>query len=131
MLSQKNKYILYLVLLNGLLTTVLLFGEGYIFQDKRSIIGVIAAMVMFLFFGLFFIIYTDKKSKTINSRQSVNLVLGFKVGKIVLSLIFIVIYAIFVKIELKRFLVVFLVLYFIYMFFDTSYLMNREKGIKR
>ena len=130
MLSHKNKYILYLAVLNCLLTILLLFYWKIIFEDIRSIIGITFALVLFFLFELFVILFTESKSETINSRQSVNLFLGFKAGKIILSLLFLAIYAIIVKVEFTRFIGVFLVLYFIYLLFDTIYLVTREKSLK-
>ena len=131
MMSHKNKYILYLVFLNGLLITSLILWGRIIFEDARSIGGIAMATAMFFLYELFVVLFTEKISKTINSRQSVNLFLAFKAGKIILSLLFIAIYAIIVKVELRRFVLVFIVLYFIYLFFDTVYLVTREKKNKK
>jgi len=131
MLSYKNKYILYLVLLNGLLITLLVGWGNTIFNDVRPVLGLGIAMAIFCLYELFVIQFTDSKSKTVTSRQSVNLFLGFKTGKIVLSLIFIAVYVFTIKVEPKRFVSAFLVLYFIYLVFDTLYLTGREKINKK
>jgi len=130
MLPQKSKYILYLFFLNGILTALLVSKGKVFFEYGSSIGGIAIAIVMFFIVELFIILYIEKKSKTINSRQTINLFLGIKAGKIILSLLFIVIYAIFVKVELKRFIGVFLVLYLVYLLFDTVYLLSREKSLK-
>ena len=130
MLSHKNKYILYLALLNGLLTAVFVCVWRTIFEDTRPMTGTVVAIAMFFAYELFVILLAESKSKTISSWQSINLFLGFKAGRMLLSLLFIAIYAIVVKVELKRFIMVFLVLYFIYLLFDTLYLISREKSLK-
>jgi hypothetical protein len=130
MMSHKNKYILYLTVLNCLLTALLVACWRLIFIDAKSMVGISIALALFFLYELFIILLTEKKSKTISSRQSINLFLGFKAGKIVLSLLFIGIYAIIVKVELKRFIGVFLILYFVYLLFDTVYLASREKRLK-
>jgi len=130
MLSNKNKYILYLVLLNGVLTTLLVTSGQIILKQGSSIIGIAIALAMFFFYALFVILFTENKTKNISSRQTVNLFLGFKVGKILLSLLFLTIYSITVKAELKHFIGVFLILYFIFLLFETVYLLNREKSLK-
>lgn len=130
MVSHRNKYILYLVSLNGILTVLLVFYWKVIFEDARSMVGIAFALVLFFLYELFVILFTESKSQTISPRQSVNLFLGFKAGKIILSLLFLAVYAILVKAELKRFIGVFLVLYFIYLLFDTVYLTRREKNLK-
>jgi hypothetical protein len=50
-----------------------------------------------------------------------------KAGKILLSLVFIALYAIAVKVEMKRFVLVFIALYLVYLLFDTFYLAKKEK----
>ena len=130
MLSHKNKYILYLAFLNGILTLLLILYWRVIFEDARSMVGITFALLLFFFYELFVILFTERKSETISSRQSVNLFLGFKAGKIVLSLLFIALYAIIVKVEIKQFIWVFLAIYLIYLLFDTLYLTNREKSLK-
>jgi len=131
MLSHKNKYILYLSALNGVLITILILYGNIFFEQGRSIGGIAIAIAIFFLYELFVILFTEKISKAINSRQSVNLFLAFKTGKIILSLLFIAIYAAMVKVELKRFILVFIILYFIYLLFDTVYLVNREKKNKK
>ena len=130
MLSHKNKYILYLTLLNGFLAIMLICYWKVIFDDIRSITGITIILMLFFLYELFVIIFTERKGETLNSRQYLNLFLGFKAGKIILSLLFISIYAIVVKVELMRFICIFILIYFIYLLFDTLYLVSREKNRK-
>jgi hypothetical protein len=85
------------------------------------------AIAFFFLYEVMVILLTEKKKKTLTPRQSINLFLGLKVGTIILSLAFIAIYALAVKVEMKRFALVFIGLYFIYLLFDTAYLAKKEK----
>jgi hypothetical protein len=72
-----------------------------------------------------------EKKKTISSHQSVNLFMGLKVGKILLSIFFVMIYALAVKVEVMRFLMIFVIMYLVFLAFDTIYLVYREKEAKK
>jgi hypothetical protein len=121
-----QKYIIYLVLLNALLTTGLVLLWNLIFVGvSPSWVGV--GLALLFVYELIVIVITEKKRETVTPRQSVNLFLGLKVGKIILSLLFIAIYAIASRVELKRFILVFVALYLVYLLFDTIYLARGEK----
>jgi len=131
MMSHKNTYILSLAILNVILAVLLFGGWRLVFEDTPPMLWMVVVLVMFFLYELFVILFTEIKIKNISPRQSINIFLGFKAGKIVLSLLFIAIYAIVFKVELKRFIMIFLILYFIYLLFDTVYLASREKDNKR
>ena len=131
MLSYKSKYIISLAVLNCLLTVLSVLYLKVIFDDISSIIGVTVLLALFFAYELFVILYTESKIENITSRQAVNLFLLFKAGKLILSLSFIAIYATLINAETITFICVFLVVYFIYLFFDTIYLINREKSLKK
>ena len=128
--AYKLKSIFYLALLNVVLAILLVTLGNFIFGHVYPVVGIMMAIIMFFFYELFVIMFTENKGKTLSARQSVNLILGVKTGKIILSLLFVAIYAAAVNIEMKRFIMVFLALYFIYLLFDTFYLTSREKDIK-
>jgi len=94
-------------------------------------VWIVIAMAMFFLYELVVILFTEAKYKTITPRQSVNLFIASKAGKIILSLLFIAIYLSIVKVERMRFFMVFAALYFIYLLFDTIYLVNRAKSIEK
>jgi hypothetical protein len=127
MLSLKNKYIACLIILNAVLVIALLLFWDTVFKDVKPLVWTMVAIALFFVYELITILITEKKGNTITPRQSVNLFLGMKVGKILLSLIFITAYVVVVKIELKSFILLFIVLYFVYFLFDTLYLASREK----
>ncbi|GHT58705.1 hypothetical protein AGMMS50239_03770 [Bacteroidia bacterium] len=124
--SLRNKYILGLVAVTIALVIVFI-----LFPNIVSCGWAISAIVFFFLYELMTILITEKKGDTISARQSVNLLMGLKVGKILLSLFFILIYSVVVKIEMKRFILVFLALYLIYLLFGTLYLTSREKEAKK
>jgi len=128
--SLKTKFILYLVALNCFLAALLIFSWTLIFEKGRSMGGISIAMAMFFLYEMLVILFMESKGDTLNPRQSINLFLGFKAGKIILSLLFIAVYVIFVKVELLRFTGVFIALYLIYLLFDTLYWIRREKSLK-
>ena len=101
-----------------------------IFPNIAPFGWVIGAVIFLFLCELANILITERKRDTISARQSVNLVLGLKVGKILLSLLFLLIYGITVKIEIRRFLLIFATLYLVYLVFDTFYLMSKEKEAK-
>jgi hypothetical protein len=106
--------------------SLILFGK-WVFTNSRPLVGISTALVFFFLYEIAVILITKKKSRTITPRQSVNLFLGLKAGKMLLSLIFVTVYALAVKIEVKRFVLVFIAVYFIYLLFDTFYLARNEK----
>ena len=126
MKSLGTKYILRLAAVTIALIVILIK-----FPDIAPFGWTIGAIIFLFLCELANILITERKRDTISARQSVNLVLGLKVGKILLSLLFLLIYWITVRMEIKRFSLVFLTLYLIYLVFDTFYLMGKEKEIKR
>ena len=101
-----------------------------IFGELISIKGIRAAIGMFTVLEILTVWLIETKSKTIAPRKSINLLLGVKVGKILLTILFVAVYALVVKVEQQRFVMVFIVTYLIYLFSDTIYLTHREKKLK-
>ena len=130
MLTIKNSYLLYLVVLCVALTLLLIICGNLIFKELIAIKATVAAIGMFTVFEVFSVLFIENKSKKQNLRQSVNVLMGMKVGKTLLTLLFFIVYAFTVHVELERFIIVFLVLYFLYLFSDTIYLTRREKRLK-
>jgi len=129
MFSAKN-YILSIVIISaGLIVLLITFGN-VVFEDNISVKGIGAAILMFSLLEIVSVWLTEMKSKTITPRKSVNLLLGIKTGKILITLLFVTVYALSVKVETKRFLMVFLAIYLIYLFSNTIYLTRREKQLK-
>jgi len=126
MKSLRTKYILGLAVMTIVLVAI------FIKFPNIAPFGWAIGTVIFLFLcELANILITDRKRNTISPQQSVNLLMGLKVGKILLSLCFLLIYWMTVKTEMKRFLLVFFTLYLIYLVFDTLYLINWEKEAKK
>jgi hypothetical protein len=124
---MKNKPVLYFLFLNTVLVIGLILFKDVLFKDIRPFVWTMVAVAFFFLYEIMVIFLTEKKRKTITPAQSINLFLGLKLGKIILSLFCISIYAFAVKIELKRYVLVFVLLYFIYLLFDTLFLTSRER----
>jgi len=111
---------------------VLAFFGNKIFPYETTALqwtyGAVALLFAMQFAGLMII---ERKSATLSPAKWVNLFMGLKVGKMLISLAYILTYVILVRIEIKRFLAVFLALYLLYLAFDTIYLTNRQKAMKK
>lgn len=70
------------------------------------------------------------KSKVSTSKQMVNVYMLTKVLKIIASLIFITVYALVVKENIKPFILVFIVFYALYLFIETYLFSKIEKQLK-
>ena len=130
MWSAKTGYILYIVVLCAGITLLLITYGNMIFEEIISFKGIGAAILMFTLLEIVSVWLTDMKSKKITPRKSINLLMGIKTGKIFLTLLFVTVYALMIKVELQRFLMVFLAIYLIYLFSNTIYLTRREKQQK-
>ncbi|MDR1763236.1 MAG: hypothetical protein LBR64_04700 [Dysgonamonadaceae bacterium] len=123
-------YFAILVLINAL---ILAFMSGFgsrIFPENTALIWTYTAVALLFILESIIILTTERKSRTITPAQSVNLFMELKIGKILLSVAFLLVYAIAVGVETKRFLLVFLALYLVYLAFDTFYLTSRERALK-
>ena len=130
MLSIKNSYLLFIVVLSAVLSILLITYGTVVFKELITVKATGAAIGMFAGFEILVVLFIESKSKTQTPRQSVNVLLGVKVGKTLLTLLFFLIYVFAVHVELERFIIVFLILYFIYLFSNTIYLTRREKRLK-
>jgi hypothetical protein len=86
-----------------------------------------AGILLLSFYEVAAVFIVDRKYKSVSPRQSINLLMALKMGRILLSVLFAVIYAVAVKIELRQFVIIFVTLYLIFLAFDTIYLICREK----
>lgn len=130
--ESRLKYILYLTLLLCLLTVgIILSRESLLLNNASLIVALSSANAFFFIYEVLSIIITEKKRQTANSKQLVNTFLALKVGRILLSLMFATVYALAIKVELKRFILLFVLVYFVYLLFDTLYLAKREKKLKK
>lgn len=74
--------------------------------------------------------YTEKRSLKASARQLTNVYMLTKFIKILVSLIYITIYAAIVKEGIKNFVLVFIILYLLFLFIETYIFMKIEKHIK-
>ncbi len=84
----------------------------------------------FLIFEVALVSYVVAQSMKVSSKKMVNVYMLTKVVKIVISLIFIGIYAIAVKENIKTFVLVFIVFYLLYLLAETIIFSKLEKYIK-
>lgn len=131
-LNPKGKWIGYLILLTAvILSPLVIIFNSYLFSDEAAFYGILAAIWFYCFYELITILVVEKKRESVNPRQLATIYMGLKVVKILLSLLFAGIYVFAVNIEVKRFVLLFVLTYFIYLLFDTLYLTNREKELKK
>jgi hypothetical protein len=134
-MSVSNK----IKLLNGVVlcaVTGILLGALIMWEDKlfSNILPScwLGGVILFLFaYELMTIFITNKKTGTATPRQAVSLYLHLKGGKIIVFLIFLVIYILVIQVETKRFVLVAVAVYSIYLLFDTLYLALSEKRLKK
>lgn len=74
--------------------------------------------------------FVATKRKSASSKKMVNVYMLCKVVKILTSLVFITIYALVVKENIKSFVLVFVVFYGLYLFFETYLFSKIEKELK-
>ena len=120
----KKDFIIILVTLTGLLFA---FGSLFpqIFINSTVHLWANISLLFFLLIELTIIFIIFKNDKSENPRQQVNIFMAMKVGKILLSICFIMIYVLAIKTETKHFLIVFAILYLIYLIFDTVFLLKK------
>ena len=130
-MNTVKTYIIGIIALTAVLITGLILFRDMIYADTFPFWWTFGGITFLFLYELATILIIDKKSNAISAQKSVNLYLGLKVGKILLSVFFVLIYAVVVKLEMKRFIMVFVLLYFIYLVFNTLYLSSREKEAKK
>jgi L-asparagine transporter-like permease len=129
-MKKNQKYSISLALITGILIIGLKALQNKLAAPEIIFYWVVGACLFFCIYEWIAITIIETKRKTVSPRQSINLFMGLKIGKIVLSLFFVMVYALTVKTELTRFVVVFVILYLIFLVFDTVYLAGREKSMK-
>lgn len=130
-MSKIQKYSIGLALMTGILIVILKVFQSNLFVGEIIFYWTASACLFFCIYEWVAIKVVETKSKTVSPRQSINLFMGLKIGKILLSVFFVMIYSLSVKVETIRFVMVFVGLYLIFLVFDTIYLVCREKEAKK
>ena len=91
----------------------------------------ILILLFFLFVEIAIIYTVDIGSKRLEQKKLVNLYMSIRVAKIILALIFMGMYSLIIKIEIKNFVLVFMLFYLFSIIFETWYFVNIERRIKR
>ncbi|MBP1637662.1 MAG: putative rane protein [Bacteroidetes bacterium] len=125
----RSKFILILtavILITGL-------GIKYLLTNyfaQISFAGYMLIPVFFMILGLGMIYFLTQEKKE-NDRKLVNKYMLIRVIKILLSLVFILIYWVVNKPEIKNFATIFIVFYMIYLIFETYIYVQVEKMMKK
>ena len=125
----RTKFILLLI------SFILLFGTGigaffyYLFPQFYPQWYTLIP-VFFFFVGLSLIFTVDIGSKKLEQKKLVNLYMSTRVVKIILSLVFMGIYALVVKTGIKNFVLVFMLFYLFSIAFETYFFINIERRLK-
>ena len=92
----------------------------------------LGALLLFLVaYGVSTVIITNKKRKTANARQLTTLYLALKGIRLFIIIGIVVAYLLTVNIETRNFALAATVLYFIYLLFETLFLVFTEKRMKK
>jgi hypothetical protein len=126
-MNRVQKYSIGLALMTSVLIAGLKAFQNKLFAGESIFYGAAGACLFFGIYEWITIWIVEAKDKTVSPRQSINLFMGLKGGKILLSVFFVMIYALTEKTEMMRFVIIFVVLYLIFLAFDTIYLVCREK----
>lgn len=130
-MNKARKYSIVLTLMVAILIFCLKTLQDKLFSHEIVLNWTVGACLFLWIYEWITIKIVEAKNKTVSPRQSINLFMGLKVGKILLSVFFIMIYSLSVKVEMMRFVMVFVGLYLIFLVFDTIYLVSREKEAKK
>lgn len=125
MTSGYNKYVLYLALLSAACAAAWTGLGEMVFNQAAPRRLVYAAIAFFFLYEFATIWVVEKKGRSFTPRRFVNIFMGLKAARILLSLLFVIAYALAGGAGVKRFALVFAALYFIYSLFDTLYLTTR------
>jgi hypothetical protein len=124
-MTRYNKYILYLALLSAACAAAWAGLGERVCNQATPRWPTYAAIAFFFLYELATIWVVEKKGRVFTPRRFVNIFMGLKAARIVLSLLFVAAYVLAGGAEAKGFALVFAALYFIYLLFDTLYLMTR------
>ncbi|MDR1633057.1 MAG: hypothetical protein LBR97_09340 [Dysgonamonadaceae bacterium] len=126
-MNRVQKYSLGLALMTGILIMGLKALQNKLFADESIFYWAVGACLFFCIYEWITIKVVEAKNKTVSPRQSINLFMGLKIGKILLSVFFVMFYTLIAQMEVRRFVIIFVILYLIFLAFDTIYLVCREK----
>ena len=87
-------------------------------------------MFFFLILEVILMNFVVSKSGKVSSKKMVNIYMLSKVVKMILSLIFVAIYALAVKVNITSFVLVFIIFYVLYLFIETFLYSKLERQLK-
>jgi hypothetical protein len=131
-MNKTQKYGIGLVSVIGCILIISLKAfQDRLFIHETTFWWAIGACVFFCLYEGIAINIVETNKKAVSSRQSVNLFMGLKAGKIILSIFFAMLYALVAKAEVMRFVTVFVALYLVFLAFDTIFLVYCEREAKK
>lgn len=125
-----GQWISYLALLWVAMNTVVFVGNKYLFHEDGMAIPLLFAPCFFFLYELMVILVVESQKKKVKPSMLVNIYMGLKVGRTLLSLLYVFICHKLVEGNMKRFVLLFVAIYLIYLLFDTLYLAKGEKVLK-
>lgn len=129
--SLFRQQLIILASVTAFLAVILAAGSPYLFVSSTPVIWCFAIIVLLAIYEATAIRLVHKKINGSRPQQVVNLYMALKTIKILLFVGTIMIYALAVKVETKRFVLVAVVVYLIYLLLDTLSLSSIEKRKKR
>jgi hypothetical protein len=129
--SHIKKYCSILCGIICLLLIALVSWREKLFLDTPPYYWMTGIMLVVFFYEFNSIIMITKKTRTASPKQIVSLYMLLKGVKIFLFLAALIVYTLVVKVETKRFVLVAVAIYFIFLLFDTFFLISTEKRMKK
>jgi phosphatidylserine synthase len=131
-MTKTQKYGIGLAMMTGCILIICLkMLQNKLFVHEVAFWWAVGACLFFCIYEWIAINLVETKKQTDSPRQSVNLFMGLKAGKIILSIFFALIYVLVVKVEVMRFVSVFVTLYLVFLAFDTIFLVYCESEAKK
>lgn len=85
---------------------------------------------LFMIMETVILLFAEQKSNSATAKQMVNVYLLTKVIKVILSLVFITIYVLVVKENIKSFVLIYMIFYLFFLFVETKLFTLIEKQLK-
>lgn len=126
----KNRSPILLSFVTGLICCLLLTGHHYIFSTYTPLYWLLGVTLFLFCYELVALRVVKKKIKTVNPQQMISWYMLIKGVRLFSFLFMILIYALAVQVEVKRFILIATVLYLFYLLADTVLLSRTERGSK-
>jgi hypothetical protein len=129
--KKSKRYVVSLTAISLILAAVACFCGESLLKQPVLITWSLILLGVFYLYELLTVFVITRKRKEASAKQLVNIYLGLKAGRLIISLIFAATYVMNIKVEIKRFMLVFVLIYLVYLLCDTLYMANTEKKYKK